>query len=84
MAKKKTDDADAVPTLDQQVQVVPLFPGFEATPEPEGMQTVTLIGGGAYDGTYRLPVAIPQELSAGAVTYDLSDRAAGVYVWRHK
>lgn len=59
-----------------------LFPGYEETPEPEGMRAVTLIGGGSLDGAYRVPERIPQSLSAGREIYNLSDRAAGVYVYR--
>jgi hypothetical protein len=91
MAKKKPQIDDALTTSEapeaapaKKVVPLPVFQGFEATPEPEGMQDVWLIGGGPLDGAYRIPIRIPQELSVGAANYDLSDRAAGVYVWRHR
>jgi len=61
---------------------VAVFPGFDETPEPEGMRVVTLIGGGPHDGMYRLPHRIPQNVARGRHIYNLSDRAAGVYLYR--
>jgi hypothetical protein len=88
MAKKKPQIDDALTTSEAPetpaASALPVFQGFEATTEPEGMQDVTLIGGGPLDGAYRIPIRIPQELSVGAANYDLSDRPAGVYVWRHR
>lgn len=43
---------------------------------------VSCIGGGPYDGTWSVPAPLPLDLSAGRSIYNLSDRAAGVYVYR--
>lgn len=45
---------------------------------------VSCVGGGALDGVWQVPAPIPQELDTGRVSYDLSDRLAGVYTWRHR
>jgi hypothetical protein len=63
MAKKKPQIDDALTTSEapeaapaKKVVPLPVFQGFEATPEPEGMQDVWLIGGGPLDGAYRIPI----------------------------
>jgi hypothetical protein len=51
----------------------------------QGTAVVTLKG--LYDdsgGTYRVYAPIPQEIDNGGITYDLHDRAAGVYHQRVK
>ena len=58
------------------------FPG--AVEGPLGWTAVTLQGGGAVDGVWLAPLPLPQALETGAATYDLSDRAAGLYTWRHR
>jgi hypothetical protein len=55
------------------------FPGLALT---DVNREVALIGGGPYDGVWSVPAPLPQELSAGRSIYNLSDRAAGVYVFR--
>lgn len=63
----------------------PVLPGYE---QKEPLKPVTLQGGGPSDGDWRVGTddkgAIPQTLAASGVTYDLSDRAAGVYNFRPK
>lgn len=73
MAKKLPEpDLAALPQV---------FPGFVLT---DVNRTVRCIGGGALDGLWLVPAPIPQELDTGRVSYDLSDRLAGVYTWRHR
>ncbi len=86
MAKtKRPDDGTFPPPRPAAASVdLPVFPGFDLTPEPEGMQQVTLTGGGPLDGVYRVPIAIPQVLTRGAAKYDLSDRMTGLYVWKFR
>lgn len=55
------------------------FPGLAPTAVN---REVTCIGGGPYDGTWTAPAPLPMDLSAGGTIYNLSDRAAGVYVYR--
>lgn len=57
------------------------FPGIAPTAVN---REITCIGGGALDGVWTVPAPIPQELDNGRVSYDLSDRLAGVYTWRHR
>jgi hypothetical protein len=64
-----------------------------AAPEPEHLtvyggaeplMVITLQGGGNGDGQYRVGQPIPQAVAVSGSTYDLSDRAAGLYNWRVK
>lgn len=80
MAKKAADlTASDAPEM---MRTLPqAFPGLEPT---DVNREVTCVGGGAYDGAWTVPAPIPQSLHVGDINYDLSDRAAGVYVWRHR
>jgi hypothetical protein len=62
----------------------PLPQAFPGLSPADVNREVRCIGGGAYDGVWTVPAPLPQELSAGTVSYDLSDRDAGLYVWRHR
>ena len=81
MAKKQqqsTPDAPVAP-------VVPLFPGIspETAALAGALVEVTIQGGGLV-GSWLVPGPIPQALDHGAHRYDLADRAAGLYTWRHR
>lgn len=59
----------------------PVMPGYED--HGDGVWTVTLIGNGPIDGTWQVCQPLPQTLLHREAMYILSDRAAGVYLWRH-
>jgi hypothetical protein len=64
----------------EAVQALPQpFPGLETEAVN---REVTCIGGGPYDGVWRVPAPLPQELSHGRHIYNLSDREVGLYVHR--
>jgi len=69
MAKK----AAAEPAV---VEEAPILPGYE---NDETLDTVTLMGGGPGDGTYRVVASLPHVVLAGGDRYVLSDRAAKIY-----
>ena len=51
---------------------------------PEGQQAVTLIGvGGTEEAKINVPTPLPIDLIYGGAMYNLSDRVAGVYTFRH-
>jgi hypothetical protein len=85
MAKsKKTDDltvSEAPETVPVAVAAPPLFPSLEPS---DGLREVSLIGGGGLDGAWLVPEPFPMSLSYGQAKYDLSDRKAGVYVWKYR
>lgn len=76
MAKKKTDD-ETTPAV-TAVEEAPTLPGYE---HDESLDTVTLTGGGAGDGTFRVLASLPHVVLANNDRYVLSDRAAKVYTW---
>lgn len=90
MAKKRNDEVDEPVVTDAPEPA----PEPEPKPEPKpdapvlvdgpALRTVTLQGGGAGDGEWRVSDPIPQTVAVYGQTYDLSDRAAGIYNFRHK
>lgn len=76
MAKKKVEDETTLEVA--AVEEAPILPGYE---QDESLDTVTLIGGGAGDGTYRVVASLPHVVLANNDRYVLSDRAAKVYTW---
>lgn len=83
--KKKTPDVAELTTSEapetaETVRALPqAFPGL--SPAATNRE-VTCIGGGPSDGAWTVPEPIPQNIAAGGAIYNLSDRAAGVYVYR--
>jgi hypothetical protein len=83
MAKKQTAEIDPVvktPAEESPALEAPILPGHE---DAATLRTVTLIGNGPADSTYRVETPIPQTLAVNGARYILSDRAAGVYIWQH-
>jgi hypothetical protein len=63
------------------IAVLPEYPDHG-----QGDQVVTLLGVGdpADAAQVRIGCPLPQSITIGGVPYDLSDRAAGTYTFRHK
>lgn len=60
-------------------------PMLDAYPDTgQGVAVVTLIGLLAEPALYRVGKPIPQDVAIGGNIFNLSDRAAGVYTFRHK
>jgi hypothetical protein len=84
MAKKQiadltTSEAPEAAPVERPRALPQAFPGLTLSAVN---REVSCIGGGPYDGTWTVPAPLPLDLSAGRSIYNLSDRAAGVYVYR--
>lgn len=63
-----------------------VFPGIDLSlvKADAEWQDVRLDGPGDDDPVYRVPLPLPLALSHGGSYWDLSDRAAGIYIPRHR
>lgn len=62
------------------------FPGVDPALWPKDAEwvPVKLDGPGDDDPVYLLPKPLPQTLHLNGANWDLSDRAAGIYIPRHR
>jgi hypothetical protein len=70
------------PAADNTLPEPPILEGYPD--RGHGLEAVTLIGLLIEPTRYRVGKPIPQDLAIGSDIYNLSDRAAGVYSFRHK
>ena len=70
------------PKADNELPEPPLLPNYPDT--GQGLQTVSLVGLLNEPALYRAGKPIPQDISLGENIFNLSDRAAGIYNFRHK
>lgn len=85
MSKKKPanepdDPPNTGPTMDHATHdgEPPILVGRDG----DEFETVTLIGGGAGPGVFRVATPIPLVLISNGSRYTLSDRDAGLYAWQ--
>jgi len=81
-AKAAKDAAKDAPKATPKVEAAPppLLEGYPDT--GQGVQEINFTGVGD-PSTARVGKPLPQSISLGGVAYDLSARAAGVYIFRH-
>jgi len=75
------DPPKGKPKADNELPEPPLLEAYPDT--GQGVQTVTLVGLLLEPTLYRVGKPIPQDISVGGGMYNLSDRAAGIYNFRH-
>lgn len=76
--------AESAPFARGATAPAPLPPVLVDYPDTgEGLQVVTLIGLLAEPTQYRVGKPIPQDLTVDGAIYNLSDREAGTYNFRH-
>jgi len=78
----KGDGAKLKPKADNTLPEPPILENYPDT--GHGLAVVTLIGLLEEPALYRVGAPIPQDIAVGTNIFNLSDRAAGVYNFRHK
>lgn len=70
------------PKADNTLPEAPILENYPDT--GHGLQVVNLIGLLEEPALYRVGKPIPQDIAVGTSIFNLSDRAAGTYTFRHK
>lgn len=81
-----TGEANVIGTRGAPAPAAPAEPPILADypDKGEGLAVVTLVGLLEEPAKYRVGTPIPQDLSVDGAIYNLNDRAAGSYTFRHR